>query len=78
MKCNLSISLGIISIILIISITILILYKNMKNESIENFNNILDTVVITNNTQINNLMNQLSSIFTNIERRFWRFKTIFF
>ena len=65
MKCNLIISLGIISIILIISITILILYKNMKDESIENFNNILDTVVITNNTQINNLMNQLSSIFTN-------------
>ena len=67
MSCNTNFSLGIISIILIISITILIFYKNMKDENIniEHFNvtpNPLDDIVIDNNNKINTLMNQLLTI----------------
>jgi hypothetical protein len=66
MKCNMSISLGIISIILIISITILVFYKNMKDNSIEHFyNTASNNLVISNNNKINSLMNQLLSVSSN-------------
>ena len=62
-----NISLGIISIILIIAITILVLYKNMKDNAIENitenfYANPLDNTIISNNIAINNLLNQLLNI----------------
>ena len=68
MSCNTNFSLGIISIILIISITILIFYKNMKDDNIEHYDdpintiNPLDDIIIDNNDKINNLLNQLLTI----------------
>ena len=70
MKCNTNISLGIISIILLISISILILYKNMEDNKEYNINtkehfhvqHQLDDKVINNNNLINNLRNTLVSI----------------
>ena len=78
MKCNINIGLGIVSIILIISISILVLYKNMednakdnaKDNIYENFGiqeslrlqNSLGNLVISNNNQINGLLNQLTAI----------------
>ena len=65
MKCNTNISLGIVSIILIISITILVLYKNMENDNKEHFDfvqrqNVADNQLSFNNTLINTLTNELS------------------
>jgi hypothetical protein len=67
MKCNLNISLGVISIIIIISISILILYKNIQDNDIEYFSmpqkqNVANQLLIFNNNLINKLSNDLTNI----------------
>ena len=69
MNCNIYVILGTVSIILIIGITILIYYKNMKDNKINSKNNNIieqfypiDDKIISNNNLINSLMQQLTSI----------------
>ena len=65
MKCNTYVTLGTISIILIISIAILVLYKNYEDNptSLESFISQADAEkkIIANNNQINLLMNQFNA-----------------
>lgn len=74
MKCNIYSSLGIVSIILIISIIILVYYKNMKDNNmkhnnIEGFHDNLDDLITANNkllnTNINNLLNSQINVSSN-------------
>ena len=68
MKCNINISLGIVSIILIISIILLVLYKNMDdNNTKEHFDlpqkqNVASHLLTFNNNLINDLTNDLTTI----------------
>jgi hypothetical protein len=61
MKCNIYSGLGIISIILIISIIILVYYKNMKDDNIEAFYDKLDDMIVSNNKLLNTNLNNLIS-----------------
>ena len=77
MKCNIYSGLGIVSIILIISIMILLYYKNMKDNNMkinkkninEGFYDNLDDLIADNNkllnTNINNLVSRQINISSN-------------
>ena len=75
MKCNIYSGLGIVSIILIISIMILVYYKNMednnnmKNKNIEGFYDTLDDLLYTNNKLLNTNINNLVSSKINVNSR---------
>jgi hypothetical protein len=71
MKCNIYSTLGLISIILIISIMILVYYKNMKDNNtkdynIEGFHDRLDDMIIANNKLLNTNLNNLISTKINV------------
>lgn len=60
MKCNMNVSLGVISIILIIAIAILVLYRNYKDNN-DNNNNNNNIEKFASQSEINNLISTILS-----------------